>query len=368
MKNSLKKAFSVIAMAAVAVSASSAVVSAAEEEYKADGGYTAAQIAASTVQPKVDVTKIVVSPDKAGQQVEVKINLKGANAKYCSTGMHFYYDERLQIEKDPFGEPKVNKAASGELGTEYLGTIKIQADPTADDFNTDKTKFDGVFFATAESSNKGLDGLLYKMNFTIPADAKPGDVYPLDILYRSNKNAKDLFTNKENDETGKIMQAYFFTQGIYNSENKYNSTTDPAYVQDVMNGSAYDGYIAIEKPEEETDAPTEAPTEAPTAAPATQAPTEAPTVAPTVAPATQAPTQAPTGGTVAPTQAATGTGTTAAPGTGATTAKPGTTVAPGTTAPASNAPKTGVPGAGMAIAGLAAAIGTAFVLRKREED
>jgi len=226
-KNSLKKAFSVIAMAAVAVSASSAVVCAAEEVYSPDGGYTAAQIAASDVKPVTEVTKIVVPADQAGQKVEVKITLSGANAKYCSTGMHFYYDERLKLDTDPFGGPKVSKAAEGELGTEYLGTIKIQADPTADDFNTDKTKFDGVFFATAESSNKGLDGLMYKMNFTIPADAKPGDVYPLDVLYRSNKNAKDLFTNKENDEAGKIMQAYFFTQGIYNSAKTYNSTTDP---------------------------------------------------------------------------------------------------------------------------------------------
>ena len=62
-KNSLKKAFSVIAMAAVAVSASSAVVSAAEEAFAPDGGYTAAQIAASATQPKTDVTRIIVKPD-----------------------------------------------------------------------------------------------------------------------------------------------------------------------------------------------------------------------------------------------------------------------------------------------------------------
>ena len=360
-KNSLKKAFSVIAMAAVAVSATSAVASATEETFAPDGGYSADVIAASTVKPVTDVTKIVVGKDQAGQQVKVQISVDNANAKFCSTGMHFYYDSRLTLETDPFGDPLVKKGA----GTEYLGTIKIQADPTAaKDFGS---QWNGVFFATAESADKGLNGVLYEMNLTIPADAKEGDVYPLDVIYRSNKNAKDLFTNKANDETGKIMQAYFFTQGIYNSARTYTSPADePAYVADVMNGSTYDGYIAIEKIEETTTAPVTTTTAAPTTT-TTAAPTTT-----TAAPATT--TAAPVSTTAAPvsTTAAPVTGsTTAAPGsatTAASTAAPATTAAPAaTTAAPTNAPKTGVPGAGMAVAGLAAAIGTAFVLRKKED-
>jgi len=141
----------------------------------ADGGFIQSQIDNSTIKPKAETTRFVVKPDQIGKTVEIKVFIDGANAKYCSTGIHFYYDERLQIEKDSAGKPKVYKASEGECGSEYLGTICIKEDPTADDLNTDATKFDGLFFAAAESSNKGLNGLLFKMNFTLPEDAQPGD-------------------------------------------------------------------------------------------------------------------------------------------------------------------------------------------------
>ena len=52
----------------------------------------------------------------------------------------------------------------------------------------------------------------------------------------------------------------------------------------------------------------------------------------------------------------------------ATTTKAATTTKKvSTTAANANSPKTGVPGAGIAVAGLAVAIGTAFVLRKKED-
>ena len=60
--------------------------------------------------------------------------------------------------------------------------------------------------------------------------------------------------------------------------------------------------------------------------------------------------------------------TTTAPKSSATTTKATTTTKKvSTTAKASDSPKTGVPGAGIAVAGLAVAIGTAFVLRKKED-
>lgn len=117
----------------------------------------------------------------------MQISVDGVNAKYCSVGMHLYYDRRLQIETDPFGDPLIKKGG----GIEYLGTIKIQADPTASDFDNDTTKWNGVFFATTGSANKGLDGVLYEMNFTIPVDAKPGDVYPIDIVYRPTTHRQE---------------------------------------------------------------------------------------------------------------------------------------------------------------------------------
>ena len=61
------------------------------------------------------------------------------------------------------------------------------------------------------------------------------------------------------------------------------------------------------------------------------------------------------------------TSTTTTSGSKTTTSAKTTTKKVSTTKPKDNSPKTGVPGAGIAVAGLAVAIGTAFVLRKKED-
>jgi hypothetical protein len=61
------------------------------------------------------------------------------------------------------------------------------------------------------------------------------------------------------------------------------------------------------------------------------------------------------------------TSTTTTSGSKTTTSAKTTTKPVSTTKPKDNSPKTGVPGAGIAVAGLAVAIGTAFVLRKKED-
>ena len=60
---------------------------------------------------------------------------------------------------------------------------------------------------------------------------KIGDVYPIDIIYKSTNNASDLFINKECDTNGYNMQAYTFKKGIYSSDNPTFTATAPTFLK-----------------------------------------------------------------------------------------------------------------------------------------
>lgn len=345
MKNSLKRAASLIALGAVAASACSLNALAAGK-FSPDGGFSADEIAGSAVKPTLTATQKVITLEEAANTQTIELIVKDAQAKYASTGIHIYYDKRLEVAKNVIGLPDVKKGPAAE----YLTSKNPDIDPTAADFD-----MEGIFVTTAGEQDYGLDGVLFSLNVTIE-NPVAGAVYPIDIIYRSNETNEDLFVNKAVDKAGKLMQAYTWTQGIFNKETNNNfkaSAEDIAKCKDLENiAGDMDGYIAIAG-----EAPTEAPTDAPTEPPTTVAPTEpATTEATTTVTTTEVVTEAST--TEATTTAATTTKAT-------TTAKKTTTKK--TTAKKDDSPKTGVAGAGVAVAGLAVALGTAFVLRKKED-
>ena len=296
-KNSFKRVASALAIAAVAASASS--MAAFADEYN---GFDMADINGSEIKPTVFISVDgtqggkVFDEDIAGKTVECTLNVTGAANKYASTGFHVFFDKRVKLNMD--GEyPDVTQGAA-------IGKIS-PGEPVIDDTDAN---MNGFFAATAGSSNRGNDGVMWTFNLVVPADAKAGDVFPIDIVYKSSKNAEDLFVNTEVDKAGNLMQAYVFTKGIYNPKENNNFA---ASAEDVAKCAALadisksaDAYIAIAD---------EVATETTSEAPATT-----------------------------------------------------TSEAASTTAKA-DAPKTGVAGCGVAVAGLAVALGTAFVLRKKED-
>ena len=353
MKNSLKRAASLIALGAVAASACSLNAFAEGSKFSPDGGFSADEIANSAVQPKLTATQKVITLDEASKTQTIVISVSGADAKYASTGMHIYYDKRLEVEKNRFDKPVAGLGAAGE----YLTTKTPDVDPTAADFD-----MEGIFVTTAGENDYGLDGELITINVTIEKP-EAGAVYPIDIIYRSNATNEDLFVNKAVDQAGKLMQAYTWTQGIYNTEfnNNFKADADDVKLCPALANIAgnMDGYIAIAGGEQPTDPPvdpTEPPTEPPTTPPTTP-PTEPPTETATSAASTVVTTETTVASTV---------DTTASTSADATTTAKKTT-AKKTTAKKDDSPKTGVAGAGVAVAGLAVALGTAFVLRKKED-
>lgn len=357
MKNSLKKAFSAVAVAALAVSAVSMNAFAEGDDaiYPADQGLTSAEIDAAATKPVITLTKEVITLEEATSNPTRQITLTVSNAdyKYCSTGFHVYYDSRLDCAVNPLGIPSVSKGPA----TDFLTAGNPAVDPTAADYN-----MEGVFLTTMGNLDGGQNGTLWTLNLTLPSDVKEGDVFPIDILYRSSENNKDLFNNNARDAEGKAMMAYAFTRGIYSAEYNNNFTApaeDVAQCAALANiDKSYDGYIAI------AGAPvTTAPPTTTTTAPPTTTTTAAPTTTSTAAPVTTASTSAaPAPGTTV----STSTGS-AATGKATTTKKVTTAKAVTTTGKKGDSPKTGVAGVGVAAAGLAVALGTAFVLRKKED-
>lgn len=340
-KNTLKKVFSALSLTAVAASAVSLSAFGAGVEYPAVGDPST-----SASKPKITTTKLVVDKDQAGKDVKVTIDVSGASNGYCGTGIRLFYSDRLTMKVKPNGLAAVADGdAIGDLGVK---TNKIDDSCTAEGF-------DGWFLTTGGEGNWGVDGTMWEITFTLPADAKEGEVFPLDITYQPNvvTDTRDCFIDKEDSDAGKLMEAYVFTQGIYNpfTNNNFAASADDiakcAALADI--DPSYDGYIAIAGGVETTTTTTATTT----------------TATPTTTTTTANTTTTTKAGTTTTTKA--GTTTTKKPGT-TTTKKPGTTTTKAsTTGKKDSSPKTGVAGVGVAAAGLAVAIGTAFVLRKKED-
>lgn len=372
----LKKVCSAVALSAVAASMASMTSFAAvsnvnnlnAQDYMdgAMGGFTQEEIDASAITPTVEISKEIISIDeaKATPTREVTISYSGADQKYASSGLHLYYDSRLTLGTTVVGTPNVK--AGPALDFLSLGTPKL--DPTAADQG-----MSGVFVCSSGDADYGLDGLAYTLTFTLPADVAEGDVFPIDVFYKSKPDAEDLFTNAKKTDEGMLMQAYLFTRGINNGVTKSFEYTDAETAKCAAIAeldASTDGYIAIEDGAPvTTTATTATPTTTATSTTTTKAPTTA-TAAPTTA--TAAPTTATGTGTNATGSVSTSTesgtnndtGTTSKT-TVSTTAKPSSTTKP--SGDGKDSPKTGVAGVGIAVAGLAVAIGTAFVLRKKED-
>ena len=359
MKNSLKRAASLIALGVVATSACSLNAFAeGDSKFSADGGYSATEIGASTVKPTITASKKVITLAEAKDAQQIDITVSGADGKYCSTGMHVYYDSRLEIALNRANRPDVKIGEAGEM----LVSKPADIDPTAADY-----KMEGFFVTTAGDDNLGFDGTLWTFNVNLPADAKEGDVYPIDIVYRSNATNEDLFVNKEVNAEGKLMQAYAWTQGIYNADFNNNFKADAADIAKCAGladiSKSADGYIAIAAPPVTTTTPPVTTTTTPPVTTTTTPPVTTTTIA--IVTTTTAPVVTTTDSSVVTSTTTDKVTTEKATTTKKTTAKK--TTAKKTTAKKDDSPKTGVAGVGVAVAGLAVALGTAFVLRKKED-
>jgi len=215
----------------------------ADTTYTANGGYTAGEIEAAEIKPHASLSKIVIPSSYAGTTQNVTLSIEGADKKWASAFISVYYDKRLELVKNDFGDPSCRKGNASQ----YLNIMHVKEDNDSAVLGND---WGGLAVTCSSVSDNGLDGDIVTIDFVVPKDAKPGDVFPFDIAYKSTPNGHSLFTNSANNETGKLMQAYLFTKGIYDpvyNSNFAASEEDIARVPDLAKiDSGFDGYIAIE--------------------------------------------------------------------------------------------------------------------------
>ncbi|MDE7226613.1 MAG: hypothetical protein K2N49_07145, partial [Ruminococcus sp.] len=205
----------------------------------ADNGFTPAEISDSEIKPTITLSKILLDEVPYNRTVKVQVMVDTEDYSYASTGLHIYYDPRLEIEENNSGNPKVKKGAAADM-------LMFQAsyDATAEDYG-----MKGIFISTSGDCNAGISGVLTEITFNIPSDSSVGDVYPLDIVYRESIKMKDKFSTFNDNSTGKLMQAWTFTKGIYNDDTNYNFTADSEHIEKCSTlkyiDKSCDGYIAI---------------------------------------------------------------------------------------------------------------------------
>ena len=143
----------------------------------------------SIIKPTLSLSNV---QGTAASVVSVELSVSGADEKYCNTSIHIKYDSRLKLINRDY-----EYAEKGPAGKKLSYTQESVGD-------------NGILLTTAADADVGRDGVLWIMDFQIPADAKVGDLYPVSIYYESG----DCFTNVDNDAAGKLMEAWVFTNGI----------------------------------------------------------------------------------------------------------------------------------------------------------
>ena len=120
------------------------------------------------------------------------ISVEGADKLYSESVIYVYFDKRL----------KIGEAVSGSA-IDQLTSGKAVGDTR-----------DFMVLTTGGSEDVGKDGLMWTIDVTLPADCKAGDVYSFEIGESKYGKIQPLFTNFANDDKGKTMTKYIFSEGL----------------------------------------------------------------------------------------------------------------------------------------------------------
>lgn len=166
------------------------------------------------IKPILALSRIELPLNEARANPEriIELSVSGAEGKYGPTGLHIEFDERLKLKK-----------LDGEYAEKGPALKRIGAGVSQEDMLDENGEPHCVFVITGGSENKGRDGVMWTFCVELPEDVKEGDLFPIQIAYRKGNSTGDLFTNREQDKDGRLMEAWVFTRGI---EHGYIKITD----------------------------------------------------------------------------------------------------------------------------------------------
>lgn len=177
--------------------------------------------------PTLSLDKTVISADKAGTTVPVNLYINdeafGDEAYYTDASVYVDFDKRLSLQSAVNNDKNSGMYASCSKTFSHRNTYQVRV---SRNYN---------------NNNYGKNGVCATLNVTIPADAKPGDIYYFNICnWKGNQNSFSYSNSK-------IISNYNSntSQTADNSSDKY------------LKGTTYDGYILIDPESKPVAAQTE---------------------------------------------------------------------------------------------------------------
>lgn len=189
----------------------------------------------SPIKPILSLSRIELTVDeaKANPVQNIQLSIEGANEKYGSTGISIVWDDRLTL-KD------IDSVTSGEALQPFrsltsYGSVFIR---------NGKSKNE-LYLGTAAAKNCGKDGVMLNIPLIVPSDCKAGDIYPIQIVYRSGGNDESLFTNIQVDQQGYQMEAWVFTKGIIQGYIEIKDDTPSQLSSSILGDANLDGRVTV---------------------------------------------------------------------------------------------------------------------------
>jgi len=174
----------------------------------------------SSIHPKLTIDKLEVPLNEIGTKQRVALKISGADGEYNCFGLHLFHDNRLVVNSE-------DDIIKGEALSQFaIDGIDLFSKSIISDVS--------CYVGGIGGYQNGEDGDIAYIDFTIPENAKIGDLYPIGIEYFSNEYTEDCFTNSKIDQ---CMESWFFTYGI---ENGYIKIVRP------INNEGYLTFLTLE--------------------------------------------------------------------------------------------------------------------------
>lgn len=143
--------------------------------------------------------KIGLEPEYARGKVQrVYFSAVGIQEPVNMVRFHMFYDTRLKVKVNSDGKPVTNGNVFKDFTTDSVMVEEGQIE----------------YYAYSDTAVSGK-GSIFTVDFIVPENAGPGEVYPFGIEFVEDKVGPDLFINKAQDEAGKIQMTYVFTKGLH---------------------------------------------------------------------------------------------------------------------------------------------------------
>ncbi len=145
--------------------------------------------------------KIGLEPEYAHGKVQrVYFSLLGVETPVSTMKFHIFYDTRLKVVENYKGELITpGKAVEGFT----TGSAMVEEGQLA-------------FYAYSDTAVPIEKASLFTIDFRVPEDAEPGELYPIGMSYVDDGVVCDTFMGNNRDFAEKAQMTFVFTKGIYN--------------------------------------------------------------------------------------------------------------------------------------------------------